>query len=167
MRPTKDGKLTEKGAAKYLGIGLDRLRHEVNAGRLAFTGTNSRRRFDTAELMRWRRETKRAKRAMPVELDLAGVARAERRRAVLKEQELLRARKRYAELEMGAFDALPAEVKASIRRWGFEGTPQLLMMLHQGLLTPGEFVVRHEREARTLDTLPAAEAPIRSKRRRL
>jgi hypothetical protein len=120
---------------------------------------------------------------MPVGPDLTGVPRPERRRAmitglradiigeqrlvVLREQELQRKRKRYAELEMGAFDALPAEVKASIRRWGFEGTPQLLMMLHQGLLTPGEFVVRHEREARTLDTLPAAEAPIRSKRRRL
>jgi excisionase family DNA binding protein len=163
MRPTKDGKLTEKGAAKYLGIGLDRLRHEVNAGRLAFTGTNSRRRFDTAELMRWRRETKRAKRAMPVAPDLAGVPRSERRGVVTLENK----HKRRAELEMAAFDALPGEVKASIRRYGFEGTPQLLVMLRLGEVSPAEFVMRHQREAQRLNTLPAAEAPIRSKPRRL
>jgi hypothetical protein len=74
-----DEVLGERAAARYLEISLDRLRQEVNAGRLACSGTRRLRQFSIQDLDRWRRETKRAKRAMPQPLDLTGVARTERR----------------------------------------------------------------------------------------
>jgi excisionase family DNA binding protein len=52
--PPPNPTLSERQAAAYLGFSQDRLRHEVNAGRLAFTGTRAKRRFAVAELNRWR-----------------------------------------------------------------------------------------------------------------
>jgi len=46
--------LPERQASAYLDLPLDRLRQEVNAGRLAFTGTKRNRRFTLSELDRWR-----------------------------------------------------------------------------------------------------------------
>ena len=45
--------LSERQAAAYLGVELDRLRQEVNIDRLAFSGTRGHRRFVVSELDRW------------------------------------------------------------------------------------------------------------------
>jgi hypothetical protein len=54
QHPPNPTTLSERQAAAYLNLPQDRLRHEVNAARLASTGTKAKRRFAVAELNRWR-----------------------------------------------------------------------------------------------------------------
>jgi hypothetical protein len=51
--PPKPLLLSEKGAGQRLGLSIDQIRREVNAGRLTCRGPRSKRRFEPEELDRY------------------------------------------------------------------------------------------------------------------
>ena len=68
--------LSERQAAKMLGLSVDALRQEVNTGRLGFVGPRAspKRKYVYGELQRWKRAKDRKEQGP----DLTGVPRSQR-----------------------------------------------------------------------------------------